>query len=768
MLAIAVGVTAFGSVFTTKEILLSEMTSQFKAVNPSSLVLTIPSGYEPELIRWIENYPGVAQARASALNLVRIFTPQGARNLNLVTLEDFENIQVNKIAKETGAWPPKKKELIFERTSSAILPYNLADSIEVETEKGRRKKLDFVGTVHDMQAIPANLMPELTGYVTFDTLRYLDLADELNKIEVRTDASLKSKDEVITLGNRIKSDLENRGFKDISVRADKPNKHWGEDPSNAFVTILTIIGSFSLLLSIFLVFNTVSAIVVSQRKQIGIMKSIGGRKSQIVSLFLAMTLSYGILALIIALPLGALLAYANLKMVTNFLNLNIDNFYIPLSVISLEIIASLLVPFLAALLPVLAGTRITVQEAISDNTAQKKTGSFINLFQKQVQFLSRPIIISLRNTFRQKGRLILTLVTLTIAGTLFISVIGNRESMLLELDNMMGLYHYDLELFFGQKYDASKVILDAKKVSGISETQTPLYLSGEWQKKDKNSEAGVTLVGVNAESDFTKPAIMSGRMIRPKDTNEIVISSRFTRDDPGIEIGQSLPIKINDQIYNFEIVGVYLLSEQNMGMVSEDYLKKISPDSSQISSIQVRTKEHSQEFLNIFAKDFEQQMKRRGYDVAYSLTINTIRSSSEGQFDFLVFFLLLMAVLVAVVGGLGLAGTMSLNVLERTREIGVMRSLGAANGTVFKLVVTESLIVGLISWALAVPLSLPMTYGFCFAIGKAFFEKVLPFVLSVNGIFLWLGIVIIISIFASIAPARNAVNLTVRDTLAYE
>lgn len=124
--------------------------------------------------------------------------------------------------------------------------------------------------------------------------------------------------------------------------------------------------------------------------------------------------------------------------------------------------------------------------------------------------------------------------------------------------------------------------------------------------------------------------------------------------------------------------------------------------------------------------------------------------------------------MVAIVGGLSLAGTMSLNVFERTREIGVMRSIGASNNAVFQLVVVESLLVGLMSWLLAVPLSIPMSYGFCVAIGMAFFEKVLPFVFSTSGAFIWLAIVVVISVAASLAPARNAVNLTVRDTLSYE
>jgi putative ABC transport system permease protein len=127
-----------------------------------------------------------------------------------------------------------------------------------------------------------------------------------------------------------------------------------------------------------------------------------------------------------------------------------------------------------------------------------------------------------------------------------------------------------------------------------------------------------------------------------------------------------------------------------------------------------------------------------------------------------------MAVLLAVVGGLGLAGTMSINVLERTREIGVMRAVGASDRAVIKIVLTEGVLIGVISWALAAVLAVPLSLGLSHATGMAFLRTPLQYTFSFGGVLIWLGLVIALATAASVLPAWNASRLTVRDVLAYE
>jgi putative ABC transport system permease protein len=126
-----------------------------------------------------------------------------------------------------------------------------------------------------------------------------------------------------------------------------------------------------------------------------------------------------------------------------------------------------------------------------------------------------------------------------------------------------------------------------------------------------------------------------------------------------------------------------------------------------------------------------------------------------------------MAILLGAIGGLSLAGMMSLNVIERTREIGVMRAIGASSGTISRLFIGEGLILGWLSWLIAFPLSIPagrvMTQALSDALGTT-----LVYNYTSKGALYWLAIITVLSVIASLIPSWRATRLSVRESLAYQ
>jgi len=140
----------------------------------------------------------------------------------------------------------------------------------------------------------------------------------------------------------------------------------------------------------------------------------------------------------------------------------------------------------------------------------------------------------------------------------------------------------------------------------------------------------------------------------------------------------------------------------------------------------------------------------------------------RSQFDIVVYLLLTMTLLAAIVGSIGLMGMLSINVIERTREIGVMRAIGATPFAVIRLFMGEGIVVGVLSWLMAVPFSYPMAWILGDTIGNLLFQTPLDFVYSREGAIEWLLIVIALSALASLLPALRAAQMSVRETLAYE
>jgi putative ABC transport system permease protein len=145
-----------------------------------------------------------------------------------------------------------------------------------------------------------------------------------------------------------------------------------------------------------------------------------------------------------------------------------------------------------------------------------------------------------------------------------------------------------------------------------------------------------------------------------------------------------------------------------------------------------------------------------------------LREQTKAQFDTITYLMLAMAVLAAAVGSVGLMSTMSINVVERRREIGVMRAIGATSASILGIFIAEGVFVGFLSWVLALPFSYPGAIIFSNAVGDALLQSPLDFNYPVSGVVGWLVIVVILSALASLWPSLQATQVSVRESLAYE
>ncbi|MBI5032838.1 MAG: ABC transporter permease [Chloroflexi bacterium] len=793
VLSIAVGVFAVGAVSHTFSIVSQELIVNYPKANPAAATI-YPGAFDDTLLDTVRRMPGVQDVEGRSLIIVRLRMGENEwKNFLLFAISDFDDIKINKVKPqgaydaapefhgERGTWPPPDHAVVLERSSllvPGLVPAGLevGKNIEVQLSAGGQiRDLKVAGLAKETVFAPAPFVSYSYGYITMDTLEWLTGSRNMDQLMITVSDDKLNKEHITDVANQIKNKLQSGG-RTVTFTVPEPGKHPIQDIFNGLLLILNLLGFGALILSGFLVINTITALLAQQVRQIGIMKAIGGRTRQIVGMYLITVLLFGIMALIIAIPSAAYTAGQLSQYLAGFVNVDFPDFSLPTNILIVEIVIGLLIPLFAALFPIFSGTRVSVREAMSDyglGKGQMKLGITDRLLEK-VRGLSRPMMLSFRNTFRRKTRLLLTMLTLILGGTIFMSVLTVRQSMYQTLDDVFKYWAFDVLIPFEHPYRTDVIEEIAKQTPGVTRVESWGMDSSPRRIRADDSESDTLLLFAPPPgTTMVEPTVLEGRWLSPQDENAIVISTDVQRAEKDLKIGDELTLKIQGRETTWQIVGTVRVVGFSAGIgvayVNYPYYVRAIGQVGRAQSVQVNTTKHDSASQAQIMQALEENYRIVGMRAtAGSMTSGQIRDNNEIFFTIISVLLMVMAVLMAAVGGLGLMGTMSLNVLERTREIGVMRAVGASNGAVRNIVLAEGVFIGLLSAMIAALLSFPLSQAFSDLVGNAIFQLPLSYSVSMEGIVAWFIIVTILSALASFLPAFNASRLTVREILAYE
>lgn len=771
LLSIAIGVFAIGAILTARVALTNGIDDSFDVANPASaLLMTAP--FDPSVVDAVVALPDVADAQGRAQLDTRLQGVDAWSNLNLHGIADFTDIRIDRLVPEEGAWPPATGELLLERLSLSTAGVAIGNMVIVEAPDGTQHTLRVGGTVYDPSQVDPSIGDgRLAGYISLETMAAMGQPTDFNELRIVAAVDPRNLEQ----GERVAGLARDHvlGPAGITVHRiavqDTPRYH-SALLGDALILILGLMGALILLLGVFLVINTVNALLAQQVRQIGVMKAIGGQRRQIAGVYLALVLAYGLLAAVIAVPLAALGAWAFAGYFAALLNINVSGPWVPPSVLAIQLALALLVPLLATLVPVMRGTRISVREAITSYGITESTrppGPVGRAFER-LRGIPRPVLLSLRNTFRRRGRLAMTLITLTLGGAMFASVATVQSSLSSTFDEVMQYSSYDVEVNLSEPQPRDTAVAQAAALPGVETAEGWIATNASTVRADGSQSSNNWLLAVPPESDLVRPTLIEGRWLQPGE-EALVVNIDFKNTESGIGVGDTATLKVEGVQIDWPVVGI--ATSQLMGPVVYAPLDPFSAAigmAGETNRIVLVTDLHDTDAQTAVAELADGSLRAEGLPIANVVTESDLRGGTQSAFNMLVVLLLIVGVLLVIVGSLGLMGAMSLNVIERTREIGVMRAIGASNRMLARIVIIEGLVVGLLSWLLGGLLAVPLSWALCYAIGVAFVQTPLSFAFSAIGLLLWLVLVVVLAVLASILPARGAWRLSVREVLAYE
>ena len=774
IITIAVGAFAVGFNSNLGLYMNESMDGDFLSANPSEAeVYAYP--LNDETVRMAREVPGVEAVEGYSAIGGKIVQPDGTlAEVTFTSLESPDALTLNTLKPalgETSIPSYGDKEIIID-ASAMSLGYKPGDTILIELDNGKQRELKLAGYMHAVTGFPYNLAQQVTAYVTPDTLEWLggDTNNygrlSISVLEKQTDA-----EHVTEVAQAVADRLERAGATIYFVSVYQPGHHFAYNITQGVFFVLGVLGYLTVLLSGFLIVNTITALMTQHTRQIGIMKATGGSTTQIFGMYLVLILGFGIGSLLIAVPLANAAASAIGGGMAQWLNFYTAPYQGYTVTFVQQIFVAIVVPILAAILPIYNSVRITVREALSDyglgGNAKVKEDSV----NRNSVLIPRPIRISLRNTFRRKTRLGLTLFTLVLGGAVFIAVYNLWASFDKVIEDIQGYFLADINIAFDKGYRYDKVANIAKSIPGVESAEGWLEWTGTLEMGEDEAGTQIIFVAPPSTSILIDPIITSGRWLQPGDENAIVIGNHLLQIFPNLKIGDWLTIDIDGKKTKWLIVGIYSITgnvSPPLLYANYEYLSKLVGQPEMAYSLRIVTTQHDSATQRRINEQIQTAFEEHGIQISSTQLGADFIRDQKAQTDVLVYFMLVMATLIAIVGGLGLMGTMSINVLERTREIGVMRAVGASNMDIQSIVITEGMVIGILSWAVSIFISIPITNVLCYGVGMAILTAPMPAVYGVTGIIVWLLFTIVLGTLASALPARRASRLTVRDTLAYE
>lgn len=777
VLAVAIGVFGIGSILGGYSVIKREMTDNYMSTVPASATIEIEEGITEDLLDSVKQFPGIKEAERHATLVARMKVGEKWYPLLLFIIDDFTDKRTNKVYHITGETEPPTGTMLVERTAFVVMQAKEGDELIIKTPHGQPYKIKLSGTVHDPGLAPAWQEQSGYGYITLSTLQMLGETQGFDQLRILVSKQPDSRKHIIEKAQAVSEQLKLAGYNIHEIQVPPPGRHPHQSQMSAVMSIFIVFSFLILILGSILVATSMATLMVKQIRQIGVMKTIGANSSQITRLYLVMIVLLCIVALIIAIPLSRLAASGFYNQIAVLLNLEIRDASMPFWVPALQIGSGIIIPLIAAAFPVIRGSRISVKNALDNyGVAQGNMGnkSWAVRFS-QLDFFSETFRLSIRNVFRQRSRLTMTLGLLAAGGAMFMTAMNVSKAWEENLKRIYTQRLYDLEVRLNSSVPTDSLLDKIMAIPGVSVAEgwshSPTSISKDnafevTHTYPDKGHGSFTMQALPIPTKMLNLTVVEGRWLTNKESNDVVLNQAARGS---LKIGERVSLSIDGKPSEWNVIGFTEdVGSPASAYVSLEVFSRRTNTVSQTKMLRISYADRSKENAVRKNREVEGLLEKENISVSSTIPVWLLHNAVAAHMKVLVNSLLAMAILMALVGTLGLMSTMSMNILERTREIGIMRAIGATPKKISALIVWEGLLIGSMSIFIAFALSLILSTYMGRLIGNMAFRTPLSLTISGLALGIWILIIILGSCAATLYPARRANKITTREALAYE
>ncbi len=779
--AISIGAFALGTVLRGYSVLSREMSNAYQSSQPLHAALHVQE-FNDSMLNKIKEIPEVESVELRTTIVGRVRENGGEwKRLLLFIKPRINGESMARVFTVKGNAPVTDGSMALEQSSIALISTQPGEQLEISLPGAKERTVTVSQIVYDPAIAPSTMEETVDGYISNATYHTIT-GKKPDELWVRLKGNPQNRQAIAESVQRIASVVATGGARVIEIKIPPPGRHPHQSQMETILTLLMGFAFAVLLLSAALTASILTGWLEREKQSTAILKTLGMTGSSVVRIQMLMMTLFSFGALILAIPLSIHASKAWVNTIGHALNIELQSTNAGPWAWWLQIGATVLIPLVISLPGLIRFSRISVREGLSRGVDSGSTdGTLVAFFQKlSLSSIAtiRYAVYIVRNLMRRPARTLFSLTLLSLGVALLTASLNISSAWKATVERNFAARLYDVELWMDSGIPDQKIQHALSPLSREVNLEKWGRSSAAWDQKGETpisfvypdrGHGSLTVWGAPVKPALMQPGLIQGRWFSAQDDG-VAIINQFARSQlNGWRNGQTIRFSVNGEIQEKRVIGVV----QETGQPATIYLPMVDweklPRSDESSSVwRFQSRHNFGQKRGELVETIDELLGSQSLSPLWLYPITLHLNAMESHVDILANVLSAFSLLLVLVGALGLLSALMLSVLERRREIGVLKAMGATPGRVRRSFILEGVVIALLSWITGSLLAIPAGSILGKLLGEISFRMplvpaYLPWVFPAT-----LMGALLLAYLASLLPSHRAATLSVRETLAME